>query len=462
MSLKVYLYSALLFLASCAQNAQFEKPSLPVPKQWGEVTMPAGMDAAKTHWRTFFPNSQLQELIVTALENNRDLRIAAARVQEARAQFGISRADLGPTFNLMGSGNVTRTSSDLSGIGAPLTSKRFDLAVSAVSFEIDFWGRVSSLTEAARFGYLATEESRRAVYLSLVADVAMSYFSLLQMQELSKLEQITVALRQQSLSLIRKGQTLGGANDFEYQQAVGLLESAQSVLAGFEHQQAVARNRLDYLLGNVAFDLKPGVSLDDQGFGTEIASGLPADVLLGRPDVIVAEQRLFAAHANIDAARAAFLPKVMLTAGLGAASQGLLSLFTGGAWSFQPIITLPLFDGGRTEAGLELAQARKVIAVAEYERTIQVAFREVADLLSARTSLAQQVRSSNVTIQVQTRRLEIARGRFEAGVSGYLDVLDAQRELMAAQQMAIQVRRAQLESNVQLYKALGGGRDGVP
>lgn len=458
---KAVLLSALLIIASCAQNARFERPGMPVPKQWAGDDRQIGINAAKTHWRSFFVDAQLQELIATALENNRDLRIAAARVLEARAQFGIARADLGPTFNLMGTGNVTRTSSDLSGLGAPLTNQRFDLAVSAISFEIDFWGRVSSLTDAARSSYLATEESRRSVYLTLVADIVMSYFSLLQQQELTKLEQTTVVLRQQSLELIKKGQTLGGANDFDYQQALGLLESARSVLAGFEHQQLVALNRLNFLLGNVPFVLQPENSLDGQVMDAGIASGLTAEVLLFRPDVMAAEQRLLAAHANIDAARAAFLPKVVLTAGLGAASQGLLSLFTGGAWSFQPIISLPLFDGGRTASGLELAQARKVIAVAEYERAIQVAFREVADLLSARMSLERQVRSSKATIQVQARRLQIAQGRFDAGVSSYLDVLDAQREMIAAQQMSAQVRRAQLESTVQLYKALGGGIDGV-
>jgi multidrug efflux system outer membrane protein len=176
---------------------------------------------------------------------------------------------------------------------------------------------------------------------------------------------------------------------------------------------------------------------------------------------MAAEQRLRATHANIAAARAAFLPKVMLTASLGLASQGLAGLFSGGAWAFQPIMTLPLFDGGRTAAGVDLAEARKVIAVAEYERAIQVAFREVADLLASRKSLARQVESSRVTTLAQARRLEIAQGRYDAGVSGYLDVLEAQRELIGAQQMAVQLRRAQLESNVQLFKALGGGRESV-
>jgi len=450
-----------IFLVACAQTTAFVRPALPVPNQWGQPSADLAAVAAKTHWKVFFADPQLQSLISLALDNNRDLRIAAGRVQEARAQFGMARADLLPTLNAMGSGNVTRTSSDLSGIGAPLTSQRFDLAMSSVSYEVDFWGRVASLNDAARMSYLASEESRRSVYLSLISDVALSYLTLLQYKELIADEQTNVALREHSLLLIQKGVQAGAANDFEYQQARSLLESANATLASYDYQLMVGRNRLNFLLGNVVFDLKLGQRLDQQGLDSPIAAGLPAEVLLLRPDVMAAEQRLQATHANIAAARAAFLPKVVLTASLGLASQGLTGLFSGGAWAFQPLITMPLFDGGRTAAGVDLAQARKVIAVAEYERAIQVAFREVADLLASRKSLARQMESARVTVQAQARRLEIAQGRYAAGVSGYLDVLEAQRELIGVQQMALQLRRAQLESNVQLYKALGGGSESV-
>jgi multidrug efflux system outer membrane protein len=458
---KSICFAGVVFLVACAQTTEFVRPALPVPNQWAQTSSEFDAATAKTHWKVFFTDPQLQVLINLALDNNRDLRIAAGRVQEARAQFGIARADLMPTLNAMGSGNVTRTSSDFSGVGAPLTSQRFDLAMSSVSYEIDFWGRVANLNEAARMSYLASEESRRSVYLSLISDVVLSYLTLLQHKELIADEQSNVALREHSLLLIQKGIQAGAANDFEYQQARSLLESAQATLASYEYQFTVGRNRLHFLLGNVTFDLKLGARLNQQGLDTALAAGLPAEVLLLRPDVMAAEQRLRATHANIAAARAAFLPKVMLTASLGLASQGLAGLFSGGAWAFQPIMTLPLFDGGRTAAGVDLAEARKVIAVAEYERAIQVAFREVADLLASRKSLARQVESSRVTTLAQARRLEIAQGRYDAGVSGYLDVLEAQRELIGAQQMAVQLRRAQLESNVQLFKALGGGRESV-
>lgn len=451
----------LVSLLACSPAKDFVRPELPVPKQWDVLSVDVPIAASQTHWRSFFSDPQLQSLIELALENNRDLRIAAGRVQEARAQYGISRADTLPALNAIGSGNLTRSTSDFSGTGAPLTSQRFDLGLSSVSYEIDFWGRVASLTDAARLSYLATEESRRSVYLSLISDVALSYLTLLQYKEIIASEQTNVALRAHSLLLMERGLQGGAANDFDYQQARGLLESAKANLSSYEFQLTVARNRLGFLVGNASVELKLGARLGQQTLDASLAVGLPAEVLLLRPDVMAAEQRLRATHANIAAARAAFLPRVALTASLGLASQGLAGLFSGAAWAFQPAISMPLFDGGRTEAGVDLAQARKVIAVAEYERTIQLAFREVADLLASRKSLLKQMESLLANTQAQTRRLEIAQGRYEAGLISYLEVLDAQRELIGVQQMGVQLRRAELESNVQLFKALGGGSESV-
>lgn len=459
---KAVFFIVVAGLAGCAQTPDFVRPPMPVPNEWAGLSTDAQSSSHKTHWRTFFSDPQLLALIGVALENNRDLRIAAARVLEARAQYGIARADRSPTLNLLGMGSLTHSPTDVLNPGDSANIQRFDLSLSSASYELDFWGRLSSLSEAARLSYLSTEESRRSVYLSLVADVASAYFTLLQIQDQVVLERSTLGLRQQSLDLIAKGQALGGANDFEFQQSRSLLEATRANLASLEYQQTVALNRLNYLLGNTPFAWQPGVGLNHQGLDVDISPGLPAEVLLMRPDVIAAEQRLMAAHANIKAARAAFFPKILLTASMGMASQGLASLFSGGAWAFQPFISLPLFDGGRTAAGVDLAQARKIVAVAEYERAVQMAFREVADLLASRTSLAIQVKASASTLQAQTRRLEIAQGRFDAGVGTYLDVLEAQRDLNSSQQQATQTRRAQLESTVQLYKALGGGDDAVP
>lgn len=455
---RAVLLLALFLLGACSQTSNFVRPALPVPQNWPS----AGPEDSKslvptTHWRAFFSDPRLQALIETALENNRDLRIAVGRVEEARAQYGIVRADRVPSVNLLGSGSATRTPGDLSGTGVASTSQRYDLTLSTVSFELDFWGRIAGLTEAARVGYLATEEARRAVHLSLVADVASSYFTLLQMNELAALARSTVDLRQQSLVLIEKGRDLGGTYDLEVQQASGILEASRASLDGIEHQRRAAINRIHFLVGYADMVLPTEGFFDGGSIGEDLAPGLPADVLLVRPDVMAAEQRLIAAHANVGAARAAFLPKIVLTAAMGAASQGLAGLFSGGAWSFQPTMSMPLFDGGRLGSSMDIARAREVIGVAEYEKTIQQAFREVADLLSSRSALSSQLKASRASLGAQELRFRIVQARYKAGLVSYLDVLEGQRELIAAQEMGIQVRRAQLESSAQLFKALGGG-----
>lgn len=454
------LVAATLLTACATPPTELQRPVAPIPSAWPAAGAQGGrIDATRTHWRNFFPDPRLQTLIATALQHNRDLRIAAGRVLEARAQYGIIRSDQSPMVGLLGSGNVTRSPAELRSAGGSAINSRFDVSMTSVSFELDFWGRLARLSESARASYLATEEAQRATRISLVADVAAVYFTLLQMEELAALARTNAGLRAQSLSLIDKGRNIGGAYDYEYEQARAMFESARAHLAALEHQQARATNHLRFLVGQLPDGLPEGASLDQQGLDADLAPGLPAEVLLVRPDVLAAEQRLLAAHANIDAARAAFMPKITLTAGLGLASKGLLGLFTGGAWSFLPTISMPLFDGGRTAAGVDLAEARKIIAIAEYEKTIQQAFREVADLLSARDSLTRQLRSSVENRIAQERRLEIAQARYQGGLISYLEVLEGLREVVAAQQGSAQVRRAQLETAAQLYKALGGGND---
>jgi multidrug efflux system outer membrane protein len=455
---RLALCVSLAMLAGCAQTPAFQRPALPVPAQWPTSVGGAGtQEAIKTHWRYFFNDPRLQALIATALEQNRDLRAAAARVEEARAQWGIVRADRLPTVNLLGQASITRTQDDLD---TSASNQRFDLTLSTVSYEVDFWGRIAGLSDAARRAYLSTEEARRAVHLSLVSDVATAYYTLLQMNELTAMARATVASREQTLALIIQGRDIGATFDFELEQAEGLLASSRAYLASLAHQRSVATNMLNYLVGGAPVDLPAGKPLDEQGLDTALAPGMPGEVLLQRPDVMAAEQRLIAAHANIDAARAAFLPKILLTAGVGAASSGLASLFKAGAWAFQPVISLPIFDGGRAEGNLDVAKARKVVAIADYEKTIQLAFREVADQLSARASLASQMRSSEINLKAQQRRLQISRARYAGGMTGYLEVLESEREVVAAQQITAQLRRAQLESAALLYKALGGGTQG--
>lgn len=450
--------AAALGLAGCGNVPPHQRPAAPVPAGWPAAVDAVGeRDAAKTHWRSFFTDPRLQALIEAALANNRDLRIAAARVQEARAQYGIARAERSPQVSLLGKATYERTPSELNTSGVPLTNERYDLLLSSMSYELDFWGRLAGLSQAARTSFLATEEARRTVHLSLIADVANAYLLQVQLDELCALARASVASREESVALITKGRDIGGAYDLEVDQARVLLENARGQLAALDHQRIQAGNQLAYLVGGLPDNLPVGRRLAEQGIDNDLAPGLPGEVLLLRPDVMAAEQRLAAAHANIHAARAAFFPKVALTAGFGVAGAGLGSLFATKAWLFQPVLSLPLFDGGRTAAGVDLAEARKVIAVAEYEKTIQQAFREVADQLSARAALAVQMRSAETNRQTQERRLKITRARYGAGLISYLDVLDSERELVAAEQNAAQVRRAQLESAALLYKALGGG-----
>ena len=460
MSIKVWSVLPVLLLSACAQTVDYQRPELPVPTVWPSGSAAPDQSSAaavQPHWSTYFVDPRLHVLIEAALKNNRDLRIAASRVMEARAQFRAAGAERFPGINLLGSGSVGITPADLSGTGTVINGERYDLALTTVSYEMDFWGRLSSLTEAARNTYLATATAQRAFQLSLISDVATTYFKLLQFDEMLRLAQENETSRQNSLALVGKGRELGGADYSEYLQAQSALEGVRSELAGLEQQRASTVNQLNFLVGAVLTDLPPGLDLDHQGLDTTLAPGLPADVLLARPDVVAAEQRLIAAQANIQAARAAFFPKIALTASVGVASIGLGTLFSGSAWSYQPSIGLPLFDGGRLEASRDLADARKVTAVAEYEKTIQQAFREVADLLSARTALAHQMRSARVNQEAQARRLDIANARYQVGLGNYLEVLDGERGLVSAQQSTLQLRRAQLDTAAQLYKALGGG-----
>ena len=455
--LKVIGCISSALLAACSLTPEYQRPDAPVPRSWPQAAGTPTVAANAIHWRAFFPDPQLQDLIACALEYNRDLRIAAARVQEARAQFGLARADRLPGVSLLTTGSSVRSIAELGGTGKGGSSESYETSLSSVSFEVDFWGRIANLSEAARLNYLASEEARRSVHLSLVAEVSSAYFAVLQMYKMAEHARRTLDLREQSLSLIHKGVAIGGIYDYEYQQASGLVEAARSDVASIDHQRNVALNRLRFLVGTSSIELPKSIDLDAQGMNIEIAPGLPSDVLLSRPDVMAAEQRLRASNANIGAARAAFFPKILLTAGLGVASQGLSALYGSGMWIFQPSLTLPLFDNGRTAAGVDIAEARKVIAIAEYEKTIQLAFKEVSDLLSSRTSLTRQVRAASVNAKAQERRLQIVQARYNTGLISYLDVLESQREFIAAQQVLMQTRRAQLDACAQLYKALGGG-----
>lgn len=447
-------------LAGCSLTPNYQRPEAPVAAQWPQSIQADGTrQAGPLEWHAYFPDPRLQGLIAAALEHNRDMRIAVARVEEARAQFGIVRADRFPGVDAVASGTSARTPGDLSASGNAVISRRFDVGLSMLSFELDFWGRVKSLNQAALASYLASEEAQRALRLSLIADVANAYLTLLEMEERTALARETLKTREDTRMLVGRRRDVGLAGDLDFLSVDGALEAARADLASLERQRAAAGNALELLVGQQPANLPPGRALSAQSIVPDLAAGLPAEVLLTRPDVLAAEQNLIAANANIGAARAAFLPRISLTAGLGVASSALSGLFDSGsgAWSFQPVLRLPLFDAGRAAAATDLAEARKVIAVAQYEKTIQQAFREVADLLAARTHLASQLQAQQAAEKAQSERLVLAEARYKAGISSYLEVLDAQRESYVAQQGTLQTRRAWLSAAAQLYKALGGG-----
>ena len=443
-------------LSACTMGTDYQRPTAPIPAQWSEGT--ASDAAALPPLRVLLPEPRLQALIELALANNRDLRIATARIAEARALYGVQQADRLPNLEFAASRAAARSPRDLSITGAAATAQRYDVSVNLLSFELDFWGRVRSLNQAALANYLATEEAQRAFRLSLIADLANAYFGLREVEERLVLTRATIASRGQTTELTDQRRRVGVASDLDFIQASGALEAARADLANLERLRAAAANLLYQLVGVVPDKLPPGRALADQGVVFDFPVGLPADVLLRRPDVLSAEQKLIAAHASIAAARAAFLPRINLIGSVGTASHALSSLFDAGqgAWSFQPQLHLPLFDAGRNKSGLDLAEARKEIAVAEYERTVQQAFREVNELLSARSQLSLQLAAQEAGEKLQSERLRLTDARYKAGVSSYFEVLDAQRDFYAAQQNVVQTRRTLLAGAAQLYKALGG------
>lgn len=445
-----------LLLAGCSFAPANVRPAAPVPPDFG--TQPAGPTIARIGWHDFFREPQLQGLIGEALANNRDLRIAASRVEEARALFRIQGADLYPQVDGVVTGTRSRTPGDLSLIGRPLTRTQLNVGLSA-GWAIDFWGQLRNLRESARQQFLATDEARRAVAVSLVAQVAVAYLAEREYGERIDLARRSITTREESLRIMRRRFEVGAGSKLELTQAQTLLAQATGALQALDQQRDMNRNALALLVGHDVRITPDRLRLADAGADHMLPPGLTSDLLDNRPDIIAAEHRLRAANADIGAARAAFFPNITLTGSGGTASSDLDGLFGDGSgiWSFTPSLTLPLFHGGRNRANLELAEARRNTAVADYERTVQAAFRDVADALVQRRQLAAQIATMQTMLDALTERARLATLRFENGRSAYLEVLDAQRELFDTEQTLVQLRRAYLASSVSLYAALGGG-----
>ena len=444
----------VLLLAGCASMApHYERPAAPVA-----ATFPgAGADnstivTADIEWQSFFGDSQLKQLIALALENNRDLRMAVLNIELARSQYQVRRADQLPTLNLAAAG------SRQPGANGSSTSL-YTVGLGVTSFELDFFGRVRSLSDAALAQFLATEEARKSVQVSLVASVANIYLAVLADGDLIGLTQQTLGAREESLKLTKLKFDQGVISELDFQQAQSLVEGARVTLAQQQRQRALDLNALSLLVGQPLPGAAPASTLAAVAIPASLPAGLPSNLLVTRPDIRQAEQQLIAANANIGAARAAFFPRISLTGSAGIASSELSSLVKGGAfaWTLAPQLLLPIFDGGRNRANFGVAQTSRDIAVAQYEKSIQIAFREVADALAGQATYSEQLRAQRAQADAEAARFKLSDLRYKNGVASYLDLLDAQRSLFIAQQAIVQTQLAQLQNQVTLYKVLGGG-----
>lgn len=451
---------AALTLGACSMAPRYERPAAPVPASWKGAGEGARA-AADIGWRDFFADERLRKLIAQALDNNRDLRVAVANIESARASYRIQRAAQLPALGLNASESASRTSAAMAPSGRESVGRTYTANVGISSWELDLFGRIQSLKEQALAQYLASEETLRATRISLVAEVANAWLTLAADREQLRFAQQTLALQRENLRLVQGRFDAGTASALDLAQARTSVESARVSAASYVAQTEQDLNALNLLAGaTVADDLLP-TELGEARVSAlaQLPAGLPAETLLKRPDVRAAEQALIAANANIGAARAAFFPRISLTATTGFISPQLENLFKGDArsWSFAPSLSLPIFNWGSTKAGLDAAEASKVAQVATYEKTIQSAFRDVANSLATRASIGEQLDAQQAYEQAASDSLRLSQARYDKGVAGYDVVLTAQRTQFAAHQGLISTRLAQQINQVTLYRQLGGG-----
>ncbi len=457
-----------VWLGGCTMAPNYVRPAAPVPMQWGSgiKTNPTGntntqpvKDLSEIKWQDYFVNPQLQKLIELALKNNRDLRIAALNIEKVRAQYQIKRADLLPTINASGSGTVQRLPGSVSSSGQPTISRQYNANLGLSAYELDFFGRVQSLKDQALEQYLATEQARHSVQITLVAEVANSFLTLAADRERLKLARETFTSQQASYQLIKSRADAGASSELDLRQAQTSVESARFDVARYTSQVAQDENALSVIVGSaVPADLKPE-GLTEIVAIKDVEPGLPSELLQKRPDILQAENILKGANANIGAARAAFFPKVSISTNIGTTSNQLTNLFAPGsaAWLFAPQITIPIFDTGRNIANLKVSEADRDIALAQYEKAIQNAFREVSDAMVLRDNIGEQKSAQQSLNEAASESYRLADARYRAGINNYLTVLDSQRSMYAAKQGLISVDLARQVNLATLYKALGGG-----
>ncbi len=447
--------ASVLMFSGCATLVPDRTSVAPaIPVQWpADAGQRQATDVAALGWRDFFTDPRLQQVIDQALENNRDLRVAVLNVERARGQYRIQRADRVPALAVQAQGQR-------SGGDAPVT-EQYSAGLGITDFELDLSGRVRNLSEAALQQYFAVAANRRNAQLGLVAETATAWLTLAADRELLRIAEATLASHEDSLRLAQARFERGGSSALELAQTRTLVETAGTDTARLRGQVQQDRNALSLLAGGTLDEaLLPSAEtvLDIAALAPPPAE-LPSDVLLQRPDIMAAEHTLLAANANIGAARAAFFPSIRLTGSIGSTSSELSGLFDSGtrAWSFLPTITLPIFQGGRLRANLDVATADRDIALAEYEKAIQAGFRETADALASSTSLDAQAASQQALVEAAMQAERLSQARYDAGLDSFVTLLDARRTAYAAQQSQLQTTLARQANRIALYKVLGGG-----
>ncbi|MBN1382171.1 MAG: efflux transporter outer membrane subunit [Deltaproteobacteria bacterium] len=463
---RLFLFPILIvfIFTGCTLTPEYKRPDAPVPNQWPtedaykqKTAAASAQSTAELPWRDFIADKRLQKVIETALTNNRDLRIASLNVDRAQAYYGIQRAGFLPSVQGIGNWTKQHVPGDLSSTRSALTTERYDVNLGISSWEIDFFGRIRSLKDQALESYLATEQAHRSAQILLITTTVQAYMTLAADRETLTLVASTLESQKAAYNLIKKRYDVGVISELDLRRAQSQMETARGNLARYTQVVAKDENVLNLLVGcPVPQELLP-LALSKIIPPKTLSPGLSSEVLLHRPDVLAAEHRLKAANANIGAARAAFFPRISLTAAFGTASAELSGLFKGGqkAWNFTPRIAMPIFDA-RTWSSYEVTKVEKELAVAQYEKAIQTAFREVADALASKGPIDRQIEAQQALVDTLEETYRLAGLRYEKGIDSYLSVLDAQRSLYGAKQGLISLRFAHLANRVEFYKTLGG------
>lgn len=459
------LLAVIALFGGCSFAPQYRQPEAPVPAAWPSgaayrktADLPGAVAPIEIPWRTFFTDKKLQRVIEQALNNNRDLRIAALNVQRARAIYGIQRAELYPTVDATAGGSKQRVPADLSASGKAVTREEYNVNLGIIAWEIDFFGRIRSLKDRALEEYLATEQARRSAQILIVSEVARAYLVVAADQENLNLAQTTFETQKNAYYLVKRRYEVGVAAELDLRRAQTQVDIARRDIALFTQFIAQDQNLLNLLVGSVVPEKMLPKDLTNVAQPNEISPGMSSEVLLQRPDILLAEHRLKGANANIGAARAALFPRISLTTSVGTASSELSGLFDSGSgtWRFASQGILPIFDA-RLWAALDATKAEKEISLVQYERAIQTAFREVADALAVRGTVEDQLAAQQSLVNATAETYRISETRYTKGVDSYLSVLDAQRSLYAAQRVLVALNLQKLINQVQLYAVLGGG-----